>query len=89
MTLSIYPSGGSQNIGAVSLYGTNIRLTEPIRQIPVYETSPDYQPYDQDLDSLADATGVGQLYYRSSNNVWSPLTIGPGLALTSGTLDIA
>jgi hypothetical protein len=43
-----------------------------------------YQPLDADLTSLAAASGSG-IYERSGGN-WTPVTIGTGLYLGSGTL---
>ena len=43
-----------------------------------------YQPLDSDLTSLAAASSSG-IYERSGGN-WSPVTIGSGLSLGSGTL---
>ena len=43
-----------------------------------------YQPLDADLTSLAAASSSG-IYERSGGN-WSPVTIGSGLSLGSGTL---
>lgn len=45
------------------------------------------QAWDADLDSLSAAATVGDIYYRSAANTWSPVTIGSGLDFTAGTLD--
>lgn len=45
-----------------------------------------YQPLDADLTSLAAASGVGVLYYRSAANTWATVIIGTGLSFTGGTL---
>jgi hypothetical protein len=45
-----------------------------------------FQPKDADLTSLAAASAVGVLYYRSAADTWGPVTIGTGLSFTSGTL---
>lgn len=45
-----------------------------------------FQTKDADLTSLAAASSVGVLYYRSAADTWGPVTIGSGLSFTSGTL---
>ena len=45
-----------------------------------------YQPLDPDLTSLAAASAIGAIYYRSSANTWATVTIGSGLTFTTGTL---
>jgi hypothetical protein len=45
------------------------------------------QPLDADLTSLAAASSINAIYYRSAANTWGPITIGSGLTFTSGTLD--
>lgn len=44
------------------------------------------QPWDADLQSLADAGSTDVLYYRSAAGVWSPVTIGANITFTGGTL---
>lgn len=41
---------------------------------------------DADLTSLAEATGTNAIYYRSSVNTWSPLTLSPGISINNGYL---
>jgi hypothetical protein len=45
-----------------------------------------YQPLDGDLTSLAAASAIGALYYRSAANTWATVTIGANLTFSSGTL---
>jgi hypothetical protein len=45
------------------------------------------QPLSGDLTSLAAASAINTIYYRSAANTWGPVTIGTGLTFTSGTLD--
>ena len=45
-----------------------------------------YQPKDADLTSLAAATAVGSIFYRSAADTWAPVTIGTGLTFSGGTL---
>jgi len=45
-----------------------------------------YQPLDADLTSLAAASAINAIYYRSAANTWATVTIGTGLSFTSGTL---
>jgi hypothetical protein len=44
------------------------------------------QPLDADLTSLAAASAVGAIYYRSAPDTWGPVTIGSNLTFASGTL---
>jgi hypothetical protein len=44
------------------------------------------QPLDADLTSLAAASAINVIYYRSAADTWSSVTIGTGLTFTSGTL---
>jgi hypothetical protein len=44
------------------------------------------QPLDADLTSISSAAGTNTLYYRSAASTWSPVTIGPNLTFTGGTL---
>lgn len=48
-----------------------------------------YQPFDSDLVSLAAASAVGAMYYRSAADTWGPVTIGSGLSFVSGTLSLS
>lgn len=48
-----------------------------------------FQAKDGDLTSLAAASAVGVIYYRSAADTWGPITIGSGLSFTSGTLSAA
>jgi hypothetical protein len=45
-----------------------------------------YQPLDADLTSLAAASAIGAIYYRSAANTWATVTIGTGLSFSGGTL---
>jgi len=45
-----------------------------------------YQPLDGDLTSLAAASGINVIYYRSAANTWATVTVGAGLAFSAGTL---
>jgi hypothetical protein len=45
-----------------------------------------YQPLDADLTSLAAASAVGVIYYRSASNTWATVTIGTGLTFSGGTI---
>lgn len=47
----------------------------------------DAQPLDADLTALASLTGTNTIYYRSGANTWSPVTIGPNMTFSGGTLD--
>lgn len=44
------------------------------------------QPWDADLQSLADAASTDVIYYRSAAGVWTPVTIGANITFTGGTL---
>jgi hypothetical protein len=44
------------------------------------------QPLDADLTSLAAASGIGTMYYRSAANTWTPVTIGGGITFSGGVL---
>ena len=44
------------------------------------------QPLDGDLTSLAAASNVDTLYYRSATDTWAPVTMGANLAFSGGTL---
>jgi hypothetical protein len=44
------------------------------------------QPLDADLTSLAGASAVNSLYYRSAADTWGPVTIGANLTFTGGVL---
>ena len=44
------------------------------------------QPLDADLTSLAAASAVNSLYYRSVADTWAPVTIGANLTFTGGVL---
>jgi hypothetical protein len=46
----------------------------------------DAQPLDADLTSLASATGTNTIYYRSTADTWTAVTIGDNLTFTGGTL---
>ena len=48
----------------------------------------DAQPHAGDLDSLSALTGTNNIYYRSAANTWTSVTIGTGLAFSSGTLSV-
>jgi hypothetical protein len=45
-----------------------------------------FQPLDADLTSLAAASAIGAIYYRSAANTWATVTIGTGISFSSGTL---
>lgn len=47
------------------------------------------QPLDGDLTSLAAASNIGAMYYRSAADTWGPVTIGTGLTFGGGTLTAA
>jgi hypothetical protein len=51
-----------------------------------YTAASDYQPLDLDLTALAALTGTNTIYYRSSPNTWTAVTLGTGLDFTGGTL---
>jgi hypothetical protein len=44
------------------------------------------QPLDADLTSLAAASAINSLYYRSAADTWGPVTIGANLTFTGGVL---
>jgi hypothetical protein len=45
-----------------------------------------YQPLDADLTAIAGLTGIGVIYYRSAAGIWSPITIGSGIAFAGGVI---
>lgn len=47
-----------------------------------------YQPLNADLTSLASASTIGKIYYRSATGTWSPVLLGANLSLSSGELDV-
>lgn len=47
-----------------------------------------YQPLDADLTSLAAASAINAIYYRSAANTWAPVTIGSGLSFAGGNLTV-
>lgn len=47
------------------------------------------QNFDPDLTSLAAASGIGVIYYRSAADTWGPVTVGAGLSFVSGTLSLS
>lgn len=51
-----------------------------------YVTGGPYQPLDGDLTAIAALTGTNNIYYRSAADTWTGVTIGSGLAFSSGTL---
>lgn len=89
MTISIYPSGGSQIVGAVTLLGGRRTFdTEVAVNPPYYDIPPGYQPYDEDLTAISAASGEDVLYYRSAENTWEPVTIDASLTFESGILSV-
>lgn len=89
MTISIYPSGGSQTIGAVTLFGgRRTFLTETATNVAYYDIPPGYQPYDEDLTAISAASGEDVLYYRSAADTWEPVTIDASLTFESGILSV-
>ena len=47
------------------------------------------QAFDPDLTSLAAASAVGAIYYRSAADTWGPITVGTGLSFAGGTLSLS
>lgn len=47
---------------------------------------PNYQPLDPDLTSLAAASAIGAIYYRSAADTWAAVTIGTNLTFVGGEL---
>ena len=45
-----------------------------------------FQPLDGDLTSLAAASAIGAIYYRSATDTWATVAIGTGLSFAGGTL---
>lgn len=88
MTITIYPSGGSQIIGAVTLLGRRTFVTEVAVNPPYYDIPPGYQPYDEDLTSISASSGTDVLYYRSAADTWEPVTIDASLTFESGILSV-
>jgi len=46
------------------------------------------QAWDADLDALAALSGTNTIYYRSTANTWSAVTIGSDLSFSAGTLNV-
>jgi hypothetical protein len=46
-----------------------------------------YQPLDADLTSLAGASAINAIFYRSAANTWGPITIGGNLTWAGGALN--
>ena len=89
MTISIYPSGGSQSVGAATLLGgSRTYYTEVATNVPYYDIPPGYQPYDEDLTAIAASSGTDVLYYRSAADTWEPVTIDASLTFESGILSV-
>ena len=89
MTITIYPSGGSQTVGAVTLLsGRRTYYTEAAVNPPYYDIPPGYQPYDEDLTSISASSGEDVLYYRSAADTWEPVTIDASLTFESGILSV-
>ena len=71
---------------ALSNSGDFYLSTNPSGYISASSVAAGYQPLDGDLTSLAAATGVNTIYYRSATSTWSPVVIGTGISFSGGTL---
>lgn len=65
---------------------TPAQISAYVATSPAFATT--YQPLDADLTSLAGASAVGNIYYRSGAGTWSPVALGPNLALSAGSLSV-
>ena len=46
-----------------------------------------YQAEDGDLTAISALTGTNTIYYRSGDEVWTPVTMGPNITFTAGVLN--
>ena len=80
-----FGTGNVSNFGAPT-NGQLAQWTDSTHITGVAASSLGFQPLDADLTSLAAASAVNAIYYRSAANTWGPVTIGANLTFVGGTL---
>lgn len=82
------PGTGSGNVSNVGtpVAGQLAQWTDATHIQGVAPSSLGFQPLDADLTSLAAASGIDTIYYRSAPDTWAQVTIGANLSFIGGTL---
>lgn len=76
--------GGLTSVVPIQSGGTNATTALAARDNLGLEINVDILGYDPDLSGIAAFTGISQLIYRQSNNIWSGVNLTSGLFLNSG-----